>query len=134
VETQLIELYLLICTLYDNQPVLNQQRLSNFKPRFTDQELLTMYLFGHLQGHTTQRRIYDYFARHWRDWFPTLPSYQAFSRRLPQLLAAFELFIEAPHDPAGHPQMMKMRSSGAIVEPVGMKVECSLVLYARIAV
>ena len=51
-ETQLIELYLLICTFYDNQPVLNQQRLSNFKPRFTDQELLTMYLFGHLQGLT----------------------------------------------------------------------------------
>jgi len=81
VETQLIELYLLICTFYDNQPVLNQQRLSNFKPRFTDQELLTMYLFGHLQGLTTQRRIYDYFASHWREWFPARPTYQAFNRR-----------------------------------------------------
>jgi Transposase DDE domain len=94
VETQLIELYLLICTFYDNQPLLQQQRLSNFKPRFTDQELLTLYFFGHLQGHTTQRRIYDYFARHWREWFPALPSYQAFNRRLHQLLATFELFIE----------------------------------------
>ena len=53
-----------------------------------------MYLFGHLQGLTTQRRIYDYFAAHWRAWFPTLPSYQAFNRRLHQLTAAFELLID----------------------------------------
>jgi Transposase DDE domain len=94
VETKLIELYLLICNFYDNQTVLKHQRLSNFKPRFTDQELLTMYLFGHLQGLTSQRRIYDYFARHWREWFPALPTYQAFNRRLHHLTAAFELLID----------------------------------------
>jgi len=82
VETKLIELFLLICDFYDNQLVLKHQRLSNFKPRFTDQELLTIFIFGHLQGFTTQRHIYDYFARHWRHWFPALPSYQAFNRRL----------------------------------------------------
>jgi hypothetical protein len=94
VETKLIELYLLICDFYDKQTVLKQQRLSNFKPSFTDQELLTMYLFGHLQGLTTQRRTYDYFASHWREWFPALPTYQAFNRRLHQLTPAFELLIE----------------------------------------
>jgi len=94
VETQLIELFLLICDFYDNQPVLKHQRLSNFKPRFTDQELLTIFIFGHLQGFSTQRCIYDYFARHWRHWFPALPSYQAFNRRLHQLTPAFELLIE----------------------------------------
>lgn len=52
-----------------------------------------MYLFGHLQGLTTQRRIYNYFAGHWREWFPTLPSYQAFNHRLHQLTPAFELLI-----------------------------------------
>ena len=93
-ENQLIELYLLICIFYHNHPLLKHQRLSNFKPRFTDQELLTMYVFGHLQGFTSQRRIYDYFDRHWREWFPELPSYQAFNRRLNQLLAAFELLID----------------------------------------
>jgi hypothetical protein len=94
VETKLIELYLLICDFYDNQTVLKHQRLSNFKPNFTDQELLTIYLFGHLQGLTTQRRIYDYFVRHWRAWFPALPTYQAFNRRLHHLTPAFELLIE----------------------------------------
>lgn len=93
-ETILIELFLLICDFYDNQSVLKHQRLSNFKPRFTDQELLTIFIFGHLQGLTTQRLIYDYFVRHWRHWFPALPSYQAFNRRLHNLTAAFELLIE----------------------------------------
>jgi hypothetical protein len=95
VETKLIELYLLICRLYDTKPVLKQQRLSNnHQPLFADEELLTIYMFGHLQGHTTGRRIYDYILNHWREWFPALPAYQAFNRRLNELAPAFELLIE----------------------------------------
>ena len=52
-----------------------------------------MYLFGHLQGLHQQRHIYEYVCRHWREWFPTLPSYQAFNRRLNLLVAAFEYLI-----------------------------------------
>jgi IS5 family transposase len=95
VETKLIELYLLICRLYDTHPVLKQQRLSNNrKPLFSDEELLTMYLFGHLQGLMTQRRIYDYIHNHWREWFPALPAYQTVNCRLNELSPAFELLIE----------------------------------------
>ena len=94
-ETKLIALYLLICRLYDTQPVLKQQRLSNnHQPLFSDEELLTMYVFGHLQGHTTQRRIYDYTRHHWREWFPALPAYQTVNCRLNDLVPAFELLIE----------------------------------------
>jgi hypothetical protein len=93
VEQQLITLYLRVCRAYDNQPDLKYQRLSNFRPRCTDQELLTIYLFGHLQGFHQQRRIYEYVRQHWRAWFPTLPSYQAFNRRLNQLVPAFEHLI-----------------------------------------
>ena len=93
-ENKLIELYLLICHLYDTQPVLRQQRLSNnHKPLFSDEELLTIYLFGHMQGFTTQRRIYDYIRHHWREWFPALPSYQSVNCRLNELTPAFELLI-----------------------------------------
>jgi len=94
VEHKLIELYLLIRRLYDNEPVLKRQRLSNFRPLFTNEELVTMYIFGHLQGHTTHRRIYDYVVDHWRGWFPALSSYQAFNRRVNELAPAFELLIE----------------------------------------
>ena len=94
-ETKLIELYLLICRLYDTKPALKQQRLSNnHQPLFTDEELLSIYMFGHLQGHTTGRRIHDYIRHHWRAWFPALPAYQAFNRRLNELAPAFELLIE----------------------------------------
>lgn len=53
-----------------------------------------MYIFGHLQSFNQQRQIYDYFRHHWRAWFPSLPSYQAFNSRLNQLTPAFELLIE----------------------------------------
>jgi IS5 family transposase len=101
VENKLIELYLFICRLYDKHSVLKHQRLSNFKPGFTDEELLTMYIFGHLQGHTTRRRIYDYVVGHWREWFPALPSYQAFNRRVNELAPAFELLINQQLTSAG---------------------------------
>jgi hypothetical protein len=99
VEQQLIELYLLICRAYDNQPDLKYQRLSNFRPRCTDEELLTMYLFGHLQGFSQQRRIYQYMRQHWYAWFPALPSYQAFNRRLNELVPAFEHLISSALSP-----------------------------------
>jgi hypothetical protein len=93
VEHELIELYLLVCHFYDKRPDLKYQRISNFRPRCTDEELLTMYLFGHLQGFHEQRRIYRYVCRHWHAWFPTLPSYQAFNRRLNLLAPAFAELI-----------------------------------------
>jgi hypothetical protein len=100
VEQQLIALYLHVCRAYHNQPDLKFQRLSNFRPRFTDEELLTIYLFGHMQGFQQQRHIYDYAQRHWLAWFPALPSYQAFNRRLNQLAPAFERLIgEALKEP-----------------------------------
>ena len=67
---------------------------NNHRPRFTDQEVMTVYLFGHWQGHFTQRRLYDYAAGHWRAWFPDLPSYQAFNRRLGRLGSACALLLQ----------------------------------------
>jgi hypothetical protein len=95
VEQQLIALYLRVCRAYDNQPALKYQRLSNFRPRCTDEELLTIYLFGHMQGLTQQRRIHAYLRRHWQGWFPALPSYQAFNRLLNRLVMVFEQLINS---------------------------------------
>src|SRR5215218_5027473 len=92
---QLIQLYVWVCTVCDKHPVLKLQRMSNNnRPAFTDQELLTLYLFGHLQGHFSQRRIYDYICRHWIAWLPLLPSYQAFNQRLNLLSPSFALLLE----------------------------------------
>jgi hypothetical protein len=51
----------------------------------SDQELITIYLFGHLQGQFKLKAIHRYVQQHWSAWFPNLPSYQAFNRRLNQL-------------------------------------------------
>jgi len=93
-ELQLIELYLWVCLVYDKHPMLKYQRLSNnWQPDFTDQELITVYLFGHLQGHYRQKRIHRYIEQHFSDWFPKLPSYQAFNGRLNQLSEAFQVLV-----------------------------------------
>lgn len=94
-QTQLVELYLLVCQLYDTEAVLKYQSMSNFKAEFTEQEIVTIYLFGHLQKKFTVREIYDYIKGHWHAWFPLLPSYQAFNNRLNQMEVGFELLIDA---------------------------------------
>ena len=61
-EIQLIQLYLWVCTTYDNHPTLKYQRWSNnpTEARFSDQELLTVYLFAMLQGHFKQPALHRY--------------------------------------------------------------------------
>ena len=94
-ENQLIQLYVWVCAIYDKHSVLKVQRMSNnHQPAFTDQELVTVYLFGHLQGHFSQRRLYHYICGHWLAWFPDLPSYQAFNYRLNHLGPAFAWLLE----------------------------------------
>src|SRR5215203_2408598 len=93
-ELQLIELYLWVCLVYDKHPMLKYQRLSNnWQPTFTDQELITIYLFGHFQGHFSQNRIYNYITGHFSDWFPDLPSYQAFNHRLNGLGESLKVLV-----------------------------------------
>jgi Transposase DDE domain len=81
-DNQLIQIYLLVCHLYNSHSSLKYQRLSNFKPLFSDQEIITIYLFGQLNDKFKNRQIYDFIQDYWREWFPDLPSYQAFNRRL----------------------------------------------------
>lgn len=83
-EIQLVQLYVWVCTAYDKHPTLKYQRWSNnpSEPLFTDQELMTVYLFGILKGHFKQKAIHRYVREHWGEWFPHLPSYQAFNQRL----------------------------------------------------
>lgn len=105
-EIKLIELYCLICHFYNTQSVLKEQRVCNFKPVFTDQELVTGYFLAMLNNRQTKQEIYQYLDLHWRKWFPHLPSYQAFSYRLNNLAADFavlsNLLIHAKLDSLPH--------------------------------
>jgi len=61
---------------------------------FTDEELLTIYLFSVIEEEKFKvKSIHDYASKYLRSWFPTLPSYQAFNRRLNRLNNVFPLLV-----------------------------------------
>jgi len=104
-ETQLIQLFLWVCAMYDKHPTLKYQRWSNnlTEPLLSDQEVITIYLFGHLQERFKLKAIHRYIGQHWSAWFPHLPSYQAFNHRLnlleevwPVLLSELMARMEMP--------------------------------------
>ena len=82
-ENQLIQLYLFVCQIYDTRSETCFQRQSNNrKPKFTDQELVCIWFFGHLNDKFTKQQIYHFILDYWAAWFPLLPSYQTFCYRL----------------------------------------------------
>jgi hypothetical protein len=90
-ENQLIQLYLFVCQIYDTRSDTCFQRLSNnSKPDFTDQELVCIWFFGHLNQKFQKKQIYNFILDYWADWFPRLPAYQTFSRRLNLLEQTFQ--------------------------------------------
>ena len=79
----MIKLYCIVCQAYDSRLAANAQRLSNnFRPRFTDEECITICLWGLMQRRFEVKAVYDYTKMHLSDWFPYLPSYQAYNKRL----------------------------------------------------
>lgn len=89
---QLIQLYLLICELHDKRRATCFQRLSNNSNPggITDEELLTIYCFGHLHGHFEKKAMHQFIKQYWLEYFPKLPSYQTFVARLNLLEPTFQ--------------------------------------------
>ncbi len=92
-EFKLIAMYFYISDIYDNELKYSCQRFSNnSEPDFTDQEVMTIYLYVmHIEQRYKIKQIYEYASDHLRSWFPLLPSYQAFNMRVNRLGEAFRL-------------------------------------------
>ena len=90
-DIQLVQLYVLVCTVYHTRGHHCFQRLSNNPDtgKITDQELITIYWFGHLNGRFEKKAIHQFVQAHWLHYFPKLPTYQTFVARLNQLEASF---------------------------------------------
>jgi len=91
-EELLIKLYYSICDFYEEDLKWYSQRYSNNTEwltsqalEFTDEEALSIYLFGILQKRRDVTEIYKYAKDHLESWFPTMPSYQKFNERLNRL-------------------------------------------------
>ena len=82
----LITVFIYISDRYEEELQTACQRLSNnFKPVFTDEEVITVFLFGIMQKRFKIKDIYNYACNHLKEWFPLLPSYTAFVQRLNRL-------------------------------------------------
>lgn len=94
---RLIALYYHICDYYDRELRWCCQRFSNNStpPDFTDEELLTIYLFVMIEEEKYKiKSIWRYARKYLRAWFPDLPSYQAFNARLNRLSAGLPLLVK----------------------------------------
>ena len=94
-QTQLITLYLFVCEHFDQGLWIHVQR---FAPHtdlsFTDEEVVTLYLAGILDKQRDIRAIHDHARDYWSDWFPRLPGYGAYVRRLNRLADVFPVLLE----------------------------------------
>ena len=93
-QLQLIQLYYYVCHCYDSYLSLHFQRQSNNSlPRFSDQEVITIYLFGLLARRFTTKDTYDLIRDYWLSWFPHLPSYQGYNHRINALHWHLEVMV-----------------------------------------
>lgn len=82
-QDQLISLYVYISKNYNHKLKFFVERNSNHSDlRFSDEEVMTIYIFGTHQNRRNLKEIYAYTRNHLQDWFPHLPSYVAFVQRL----------------------------------------------------
>ena len=81
-ELQLINLYCVICHQYNTRLVFDAQRTSNnFLPQFTDEECITVMLWGLANRKFSCRDVHKFTQTYYADWFPALPKYKAFNKR-----------------------------------------------------
>lgn len=94
-QTLLITVFEYISNQYGNQLWPFCQRMSNnSNPKFTDEELLTIFIYGIIKKRHTLRDIYNYTNNHLIEWFPNLPSYVAFVQRLNRFESLFPVLID----------------------------------------
>ena len=96
----LVRIYLFVCRHYRGRLAATAGRQSNNdEPDFTDEEVLTIYLFGFAKKRETVSEIHEYAEDHFSDWFPDLPSYQLQSASKP---AECRIFPACREGPAGN--------------------------------
>ncbi len=93
-QTNLIRLYFAVCDNSSAIEAVMQRQSNNFRPQFTDEECITVYLWGISRRRFGQKAIYAYTKNHLLEWFSKQPSYQAFSDRLNRLAPAFQALAE----------------------------------------
>ncbi len=94
-DDKLIRIYFLICDYYNELQYYCERFSNNKQPEFTDEEIMTIYLYVmQHEGHTKIKHIHRFASEYLRSWFPELGSYQAFNNRINRLTGAFNRLVE----------------------------------------
>jgi len=106
-ELKIITLYYYICECYTTELGWHCQRFTNNSvPKFTDEELLTIYLYSVIEEEKYKvKSIWNYARKYLQSWFPDLPSYQAFNNRLNRLAPVFPLLVSRLLADANHEEI-----------------------------
>lgn len=88
---KLIKIYFYVCQRYNDDLKYRCERFSNNnQPKLTDQEVMTIYLFGVEEEQRTKiKDIHRFTIEYLHDWFPNIGSYAAFNNRINRLSEAF---------------------------------------------
>ena len=107
-QARLIAIYLSVCDHCSNELQVCNQRMAPYADlKFTDEEAITIYLFGIIDKKRDIKSVYDYADRHLRERFPNLPGYHAYVQRLCKVADVFPALLEKycirplPEAPAG---------------------------------
>lgn len=87
---KLIKIYEYVCEKYEKELKYCCERFSNNnRPKFTDQEVITIYLFSVYEKQKLKiSQMYKFAKDYLQSWFPKLGSYVAFNTRLNRLAEA----------------------------------------------
>lgn len=90
--TKLIKIYDYVCQKYEEELKYHCERFTNNnKPEFTDQEVITIYLFSVFEEQKLKLKQMHNFAKDYLlNWFPKLTSYVGFTTRLNRLASAIK--------------------------------------------
>jgi len=82
----IIELYLTIEAVWQAVTQGKKPRQRGPEPDLTDAEVLTIEIFGEMQGHHNDASIWRYSKAHWQDWFSGSGSHPAFAKQSAHLI------------------------------------------------
>lgn len=72
-----------------------EQFSNNNEPEFTDQEAVTIYLYTmRLENRFNVKDMHEFASEYLRDWFPKLPSYEAFNVQINRLSEVFRVLSQ----------------------------------------
>jgi hypothetical protein len=94
-QDKMISLYLFLCKAFNEGLYGMCERMSNHADlSFSDEEVMTIFMFGIIEGRRELKNIYQHTYHHLYSWFPKLPSYVAFVQRINKLNEVFIPIIE----------------------------------------